>query len=84
MKVFSMATSSPASERKFSTNGVMHSKPRNLLKEQNVKKLVFIMSNALQLGKDLLIIDWQDYEDDAVDLDASSFQSKYMMKKKLI
>jgi hAT family C-terminal dimerisation region len=70
-----MATSSAASERSFSTNGFIHSKLRNSLKEENVQKLLFITSNALQLGKDLLTIDGQDSEDDTDDVDAGSFNS---------
>jgi hypothetical protein len=44
-KLFSMATSTAASERNFSTMGFVHSKLRNRLAPQRVEKLVFIISN---------------------------------------
>jgi Protein of unknown function (DUF 659)/hAT family C-terminal dimerisation region len=44
-KLFSMATSSAASERNFSTMGFLHSKLRNRLTINTVEKLVFIKSN---------------------------------------
>ena len=45
IKLFSMAASSAASERNFSTVGFVHSKLRNSLAPQTVEKLVFIKSN---------------------------------------
>ena len=45
IKLFSMATSSAASERNFSTMGFIHSKLRNGLSPKTVEKLVFIKSN---------------------------------------
>jgi len=46
-KLFSMATSSAASERNFSMTGFIHSKLRNSLSAKTVEKLVFIKSNLL-------------------------------------
>jgi hypothetical protein len=43
--LFSMATSSAASKRNFSTMGFIHSKLRNSLSAKTVEKLVFIKSN---------------------------------------
>jgi len=43
--LFSMAASSAASERNFSTMGFIHSKLRNSLNAKTVEKLVFIKSN---------------------------------------
>jgi hypothetical protein len=43
--LFSMVTSSAASERNFSTMGFIHSKLRNSLSAKTVEKLVFIKSN---------------------------------------
>jgi hypothetical protein len=45
IKLFTMATSSVASERNFSTMGFIHSKLRNALATKFVEKLVFIKSN---------------------------------------
>jgi hypothetical protein len=45
VRLFSMATSSAASERNFSTMGFIHSKLRNSLSAKTVEKLVFIKSN---------------------------------------
>jgi hAT family C-terminal dimerisation region len=45
IKLFSLATSSAASERNFSTFGFIHSKMRNSLGPEKVKKLVYIKSN---------------------------------------
>ena len=47
INVFSMVTSSAASERGFSTMGFVHSKLRNRLAADKVQKLVFIKNNAL-------------------------------------
>jgi hAT family C-terminal dimerisation region len=48
--VFGMVTSSASSERNFSATGFIHSKLRNSLKPENVFKLVYIKTNAAQLG----------------------------------
>ncbi len=45
VRLFSMATSSVAFERNFSTMGFIHSKLRNSLSAKTVEKLVFIKSN---------------------------------------
>ena len=45
LRVFSMAASSAASERAFSTFGFVHSKLRNRLGGDKVEKLVYIKSN---------------------------------------
>lgn len=45
IKLFSMATSSAASERNFSTMGFIHSKLRNKLSPSTVEKLVYIKCN---------------------------------------
>jgi len=45
LKVFTMSTSSAASERNFSTFGFVHSKLRNSLSIESVDKLVFIKTN---------------------------------------
>lgn len=45
LKVFTMSTSSAASERNFSTFGFVHSKLRNCLSTESVDKLVFIKTN---------------------------------------
>lgn len=52
IRVFSMATSSAASERKFSTFGFIHSKLRNSLRAKSVEKLVYIKSNMSSLSGD--------------------------------
>lgn len=49
VRVFSMAASSAASERNFSTFGFVHSKLRNRLCSEKVKKLVYIKTNAMQM-----------------------------------
>ena len=48
-KVFSMAVSSTSSERNFSTFGFVHSKLRNQLAPETVKKLVFVKTNIHEL-----------------------------------
>jgi hypothetical protein len=48
--VFGMVTSSASSESNFSTTGFIHSNLRNSLKPENVLKLVYIKTNAAQLG----------------------------------
>lgn len=49
IRVFSMAASAAASERNFSTFGFVHSKLRNRLAPEKVKKLVYIKTNAIQM-----------------------------------
>mgnify|MGYP002804591960 CR=1 FL=1 len=50
IRVFSMATSAAASERNFSTFGFIHSKLRNRLSPEKVKKLVYIKTNSVQMA----------------------------------
>ncbi|KAH6566281.1 hypothetical protein BASA60_009540 [Batrachochytrium salamandrivorans] len=50
LQVFGMVCSSAASERSFSTMGFVHSKLRNSLGSEKVKKLVYIKTNASQFG----------------------------------
>jgi hypothetical protein len=49
VKLFSMAASSAASERNFSTMAFIHSKLRNRLKPETVEMLVYIKSNLAAL-----------------------------------
>lgn len=72
LKVFSMVTSSAASERNFSTTGFIHSKLRNLLKESSVRKLVYIKTNAPQIGDSKAQPPSSESEDDDDMDDASS------------
>ncbi|KAE8953667.1 hypothetical protein PR001_g32790, partial [Phytophthora rubi] len=51
LKVFTMASSSAASERNFSTFGMMHTKNRNRLLPDKVMKLVYIKTNASLLNR---------------------------------
>jgi hypothetical protein len=51
MRVFSMAASSAASDRTFSTFGFVHSKLRNRLDPEKVRKLVYIKTNTLQINR---------------------------------
>jgi hypothetical protein len=51
LKVFSLATSGVPSERMVSTFGFVHSKLRNCLSAENVKKLVYIKTNYWHLFK---------------------------------
>ena len=53
LRVFTMATSTAASERCFSTFGLIHSKLRNCLSESSVKKLVYIRTNAMEIDDEL-------------------------------
>jgi hAT family C-terminal dimerisation region len=48
LKVFSVASSSAASERNFSTMGFVHSKLRNCLGRDTVEKVVYVKTNNLQ------------------------------------
>ncbi|HEY9300046.1 MAG TPA: DUF domain-containing protein, partial [Phormidium sp.] len=52
IRVFSMAASSAASERNFSMASYVHSKQRNRLTHDKVKKLLYVKTNAAQLGED--------------------------------
>ena len=70
LRVFSMACSSAASERNFSTFGFIHSKMRNRLTEESVRKLVYIKTNSLQLSDQLMQqhledVDSEEEEDNA-------------------
>jgi hAT family C-terminal dimerisation region len=61
IKVLSIPTSSAAAERNFSTFGFIHSKVRNRLQNERVKKLVYVYGN-LQLYKgDKLVCDRRKY-----------------------
>ena len=67
MKVYSMAASSASAERNFSTFGFVHSKLRNQLDPETVKKLVFIKSNSSQFEDHLfhdVVQDSSDTDDD--------------------
>jgi hypothetical protein len=75
VKVFSMTTSSAASERNFSTMGFIHTKLCNRLSPGTFEKLVFIRSNLVALENypvpDAEMLDgWDDagysYKDDEV------------------
>jgi hAT family C-terminal dimerisation region len=48
LKVFSVASSSAASERNFSSVGFIHSKLRNCLGQYTVEKLVYVKTTNLQ------------------------------------
>ncbi len=48
-RVFSLPASSAASERNFSTFGFIHSKLRNRLDQEKVRKLVYIKTNTIQM-----------------------------------
>ena len=63
LRVFAMAASSAASERNFSTFGFIHSKLRNRLTPEKVKKLVYIKANTLQMS-DKLCESYECAEDD--------------------
>jgi Protein of unknown function (DUF 659)/hAT family C-terminal dimerisation region len=62
MRVFGMVSSSAASERGFSTMNFVHSKLRNCLSAEKVKKLIYIKTNAPQLfnkgGSNHMDMDW--------------------------
>jgi hAT family C-terminal dimerisation region len=47
VKLFSMATSSAASERNFSTLGFIHTKARNKLNSETIEKVTYIKSNHM-------------------------------------
>ena len=67
-KLFSMATSSAASERNFSTMGFIHTKLWNSLNVETVEKLVFVKSNLHAFHEQQLLVD-DDYESKANDSD---------------
>jgi hypothetical protein len=61
-----MAASSVASKRSFSTFGFIHTKLRNRLGPEKVKKLVYIKTNMIQIsGMDLF-----DYDSDCSSIDS--------------
>jgi len=65
INVFSMVTSSAASERGFSAMGFVHSKLRNRLSPDTVEKLIFIKNNAPQLMANYQVgIDWGESDGD--------------------
>ena len=49
MRVFCMVASTAASERNFPTYGFIHSKLRNTLGKESVRKLVYIKTNSQQI-----------------------------------
>jgi len=51
VKLFTIATSSAASERNFSTMGFIHGKLRNRMSPSTVEKLVYIKCNNASFGK---------------------------------
>jgi hypothetical protein len=59
-----MATSSAASYHGFSTMKFLHYSARNRLITSNVKKLIFIKSNALQKMGDQSDVEWGAIDDD--------------------
>ena len=63
-----MATSSAASERSFSTMGIIHTKIWNSLNVEIVEKLVFVKSNLPAFHAQQLLVD-DDYESKANDSD---------------
>ena len=67
LRVFVKAASSAASERNFSTFDFIHSKLRNRLSPEKVKKLVNIKTNTLQMTDQPL----EYYESDGKDDDES-------------
>ena len=68
IKLFSIATSSAASERNFSTMGFIHTKLQNSLNVETVEKLVFVKSNLPTFHEQQLLVD-DDYESEANDSD---------------
>jgi hypothetical protein len=67
LRVFSMVTSSAASERGFSTMSFVHSKLRNRLCCDTVKKLTYIKNNAPQLDSDGPGVDWEETDESGDD-----------------
>jgi hAT family C-terminal dimerisation region len=68
LKVFSVASSSAASERNFVTMGFILSKPRNCLGRDTVEKLFHVKTNILQFTVDATLDVYNsasDTEDDA-------------------
>lgn len=63
-KVFSLVSSSAASERNFSTFGFIHSKLRNKLNPETVRKLVYIKCNSSQLEEAVNFESEDDSDDD--------------------
>ena len=68
IKLFSMAMSSAASERNFSTMGFIQTKLWNSLNMETVEKLVFVKSNLPAFHVQQLLVD-DDYESKANDSD---------------
>ena len=66
-RVFSMASSSAASERNFSSFGFIHTKLRNRLCPEKVAKLVYIKTNTAQING----LDFDYDSDDSMDISGS-------------
>jgi hypothetical protein len=75
INVFSMVTSSAASERGFSAMGFVHSKLRNRLSTEKVEKLVFIKNNAPQLTEQASI-DWGSSDIESEDEEGNAEEDK--------
>ena len=75
IRVLSMATSSAASERNFPTFGFVHSKLRNRLSQEKVKKLVYIKTNVVQMADsiDCYVSDCSDTDELNEDEEVCSF-----------
>lgn len=58
IKLFTMATSSAASERNFSTMGLVHTQMRNSLAPQTVQMLVYVKSKTLHLQIAFMCLIW--------------------------
>ncbi|PVZ96812.1 hypothetical protein BB558_007262 [Smittium angustum] len=67
LKTFSMATSSAVSEKNFSTFGFIHSKLLNRLSKSNLKNLVYIKTNGLQMLKELAVDDYESGSEEIID-----------------
>ena len=78
IQVFSLAPSSAASERNFSTFGFIHSKLRNSLSPDKVRKLVYIKTNCRQLERTNPKIDYESDESDEEDGENSGSESDNM------
>jgi hypothetical protein len=68
VRVFTMASLSAASERNFSTFGFIHSKLRNRLSPEKVKKLVYIKTNAILMADSpgMECYEWESDESEGV------------------
>ena len=68
MKLFTLSTSSAASERNFSAMGFVHNKLRNKMLPETTSKLVFIKTNFASVVKEY------DATDDQEDQNESAFE----------